>query len=186
MASFGFRSLSLFGSRRNRPVQLTKAPRRKGILLGFETLEPRQMLAADMAEITGAVRLDAQGDGNAANDTAVAGASVALWRDGGDGSFDGGAGDDASVLAPTTTDAQGKYRFSGLGAGKYFVKVNLPSELQSQPGGDVREVNVSALDAEGAMGVTIDEFTSMQKVVAEPPLPASHPSTAGSATCTSN
>ena len=178
MASLGFGSLSFFrNSRRNRPVQLTKAPRRHPISLGFEALEPRQMLAADMAEIVGTVRLDAQGDGNPANDTVVAGASVALWRDGGNGTFDGGAGDDVSALAPTITDAQGKYRFSGLGAGKYFVKAALPSSMQTQPGGDVREVVISALDSEGAMGVTIDEFTSMQKVEAEPPLPASHPST---------
>src|SRR5262245_33254123 len=65
---------------------------------GFETLEPRQMMAADMAEIVGVIRLDAQYDGNAANDILVQGATVKLYRDSGNGQF---SGDD--VLAATVT-----------------------------------------------------------------------------------
>ena len=49
--------------------------------MSFEKLEPRQMLAADMAEILGVVRTDVQGDGIASNDTVVVGATAALYRD---------------------------------------------------------------------------------------------------------
>ncbi|HMO87481.1 MAG TPA: hypothetical protein PKC18_21420, partial [Lacipirellulaceae bacterium] len=79
--------------------------------LGFESLELRQMLAGDMAELVGLVRLDAQGDGNPANDVALQGAQVRLYRDGGDGVFNGGGGDDVSVGAAVTTNSLGQYRF---------------------------------------------------------------------------
>ncbi len=153
------------------------AGRRRGtISLGFEALESRQMMAADMAEIVGTVRLDLQGDNNSVNDVLVSGAAVALYRDGGNGVFDNGGGDDVLALSPTTTDVQGKYRFSGLGAGKYFAKLTLPAELQAKAGGDVREITVSAAEAEGSSGIKIDGFSTMQKVEAAPPLPASSPS----------
>jgi len=148
--------------------------RRGGPGLGFETLESRQLLASDMAEIVGAVRLDVQGDGNAANDTLVAGATVQLYRDNGNGSFDV---TDAVVGGAATTDVLGKYRFSGVGVGKYFVKLTLPTALQAKSGGDVKEINITAADADGTIGQTIDGFDSTQIVEAAPPLPASEPST---------
>ncbi|MCC6491944.1 MAG: DUF11 domain-containing protein [Pirellulales bacterium] len=142
--------------------------------LGFESLESRQLLAADMAEIVGVVRLDGQNDGNAANDTVVAGAGVQLYRDNGNGVFDAA---DAAVGSSTTTDALGKYRFSGVGAGRYFVKLTLPPSLQTQGDGDVREVNITAGDADGAIGPAIDDFNSTQVAEAAPPLPSSESST---------
>jgi uncharacterized repeat protein (TIGR01451 family) len=141
--------------------------------LAFETLESRQMMAADMAEIIGTVRLDVQGDGNAANDTLVAGATVQLYRDNGNGAFDVG---DAIVGGAATTDVLGQYRFNGLGAGKYFVKLTLPPALQSKPGQAVQEINITALEAEGTVGQTIDGFDSTQVVEAAPPRPSSQPS----------
>ena len=95
--------------------------------LAFEALEQRQLLAADMAEIVGLVRLDLQGDGNAANDTAVVGAQVALYRDNGNGVLDAS---DALAASPLSTDAQGGYRFSGLQAGQYLVKTSLPGGMK--------------------------------------------------------
>ncbi len=74
----------------------------RGSILSFERLEPREMLAADMAEILGVVRTDMQGDGIASNDTVVAGATAALYRDGGNNVFDGGSGDDALVSSVAT------------------------------------------------------------------------------------
>ena len=74
--------LRLFQPARASRPKLAKGPRRqKGF--GFESLESRQMMAADMAEIVGTVRLDVQNDGNPANDTLVAGATVQLYRDNG-------------------------------------------------------------------------------------------------------
>ncbi|MEM9352256.1 MAG: SdrD B-like domain-containing protein [Planctomycetota bacterium] len=139
--------------------------------LAFERLEPRQMLAGDAAEVVGSVLSDLQGDGNPANDAPVVGASVALFRDGGNGVFGG----DDSVVTTTSTDASGKYQFSGVGAGKYFVRVTPPAGTQFQPGQDVREVNVSAAEADGILGQTIDGFTTNQFVEASPPLPSSEP-----------
>lgn len=132
------------------------------------------MLAADMAEIIGTVRLDVQNDGNAANDTLVAGANVQLYRDNGNGSFDAG---DAQVGGAAITDAQGQYRFTGVGAGKFFVKLTLPPALQSKPGGAVKEINISAQESEGTLGQTIDDFNSTQITSATPPLPSSDNST---------
>jgi uncharacterized repeat protein (TIGR01451 family) len=155
------------------PTRTATAVRRTSKLagnrgLGFESLEARQMMAADMAEIVGTIRLDLQADGNAANDTLVQGATVKLWRDGGDGVFNSG-GDDIVAAANVTSNSLGQYRFSGLGVGKYFVQIVLPAGLQTAPGGDVRTVTISSDDADGAIGMTIDEFDSFQKVEASPP-----------------
>jgi uncharacterized repeat protein (TIGR01451 family) len=149
-----------------------KTPRRQASRVGrgFETLESRQMMAADMAEIVGVIRLDAQNDGNAANDILVQGATVKLYRDGGDNVFSS----DDLLTATVTSDSSGQYQFDGVTAGKYFVKVELPAGMQTAPGGDVKAILVTAEDADGAIGRTIDEFDSFQKVEAAPP-----PDTAG-------
>ena len=121
--------------------QLTKsnacnANSRNETSLRFETLEPRTMLAGDMAEITGVVLNDLQGDGNAANDVAAVGVTVNLYRDNGDGSFDPAS--DAAAMASKTTDANGRYTFAGVAAGTYFVQIAPPSDLHTRAGGDVR------------------------------------------------
>jgi uncharacterized repeat protein (TIGR01451 family) len=144
-----------------------KADRRS--VLRFERLEPRQMLAADMAEIVGTIRLDTQMDGNSANDALVAGAVVKLYRDGGDGVFNNGGGDDSTAAANVTSNSLGQYSFTGLGAGKYFVKVDLPAGMQASAGGDVKTITISAADADGAIGSIVDEFDSFQEVEASPP-----------------
>ena len=176
MAPFRFDPQSLF--RKLKPARksgcsLAKGTRRqKGF--GFESLESRQMMAADMAEIVGTVRLDVQNDGNVANDTLVAGASVQLYRDNGNGSFDAS---DAAVGGVATTDALGQYRFTGLGAGKYFAKLTLPSAYQTKAGGGLQEINITADESNGTIGQTIDDFESNQIAGAHPPLPSSDNST---------
>lgn len=140
--------------------------------LHFESLESRTLLAGDMAEITGLVLNDLQGDGNAGNDIAAPGVTVRLYRDGGDGTFNNGGGDDSPVLSPRTTDSSGRYSFAGVSAGTYFVQITPPSDQHTRPGGNVSTVVVSANDAEGAEGRKIDDFDSLQRVVATPPLPS--------------
>ncbi len=140
--------------------------------LGFEQLEARQMLAADMAEIVGTIRTDLQGDNNPANDVIVVGAAVNLYRDGGNGTFD--ASD--LQLNSDTTDSLGQYGFAGLEAGTYFVKVSLPSNLQFKPGSDVQKVVITLSDAAGVVGPKIDDFETTQIVSAAPPLPSSQSS----------
>ena len=157
-------------SRRRLPIA---APKKRATAawarLSFESLESRQMLAADAAEIMGVVRTDLQGDGIASNDTVLAGANVALYRDNGNGSFD--ASD--IQLATQTTNSLGQYNFVGLEAGTYFVKVSLPPFLQFKPGTDTQKVVITLAEAEGVTGPKIDDFETTQVVTAAPPLPSS-------------
>jgi uncharacterized repeat protein (TIGR01451 family) len=176
MAPFRFDPQSLF--RKLKPARMNRQALAKGVRrqkgLGFESLESRQMMAADMAEIVGTVRLDVQNDNNPANDTLIAGATVQLYRDNGNGTFDAG---DAVVGGVATTDALGQYRFTGLGAGKYFAKLTLPSAYQTKAGGGLQEINITGDESEGTIGQTIDDFESNQIAGAAPPLPSSDNST---------
>ena len=176
MARSGFNRQSFFPKLPFGRTQdpLCQPPRRGAAHLGFETLEARQMLAADMAEIVGTVRHDVQADNNPANDTLVVGATVTLHRDNGNGAFDAG---DSIVGSPVDTDIFGNYRFNGLSAGKYFVRLELPPQLQATSGGDLKETNITATESDGVVGPTIDGFTTAQKAEAIPPLPSSQPST---------
>ncbi|MGI9428399.1 MAG: SdrD B-like domain-containing protein, partial [Bythopirellula sp.] len=137
-----------------------------GRKLAIESLEAREMLAADMAEISGVVRTDLQGDGNVSNDVVVAGATATLYRDNGNGQYDSG---DTAVGSSVTTDANGKYQFNQVGAGNFFVKVTLPSDLQFRNGEDVKAVSIASDEGDGVVGPTIDGFNSFQMVEASPP-----------------
>ena len=96
--------------------------------------------------------------------------------------------------SPATTDVLGQYRFSGLGAGKYFVKLTLPPALQAKAGGDVKEINITAADADGTIGQTIDGFDSHPEgrgraaaaVQRSTRRRSTRPSWAASATCSSS
>jgi uncharacterized repeat protein (TIGR01451 family) len=180
MAPFGFQLPPLAPGflkrrRKDRGAAAQAGPARR-VPRGFEPLERREMLAADMAEIVGTVQVDLQGDGLANNDVVATGAQAKLYRDGGNGVFDAGAGDDRIAATAQPLDAQGKYRFEGIGAGKYFVEIALPGDLQFASNNGVREVTISASEAEGVVGRTIDDFQSTQRVSATPPLPSSDPS----------
>jgi len=162
-----------FGSKLSKNTPKTGRLRSK---LAFETLEKRELLAANMAEIMGTVMADPQGDGIASNDVVVAGAIATLYRDGGNGTYDGGSGDDVAVGATATTNAMGKYHFNQVGAGKYFVQISLPADYQFRTGDDVKEIVITADEGDGVVGPTIDGFTTTQVVQAFPPLPSSEPS----------
>lgn len=141
-----------------------RAVRRRGTL-GFESLESRTMMAADLAEVFGVVRIDPQGDGNVANDQYVSGATVSLYRDNGDNVF---GGSDQLAKAAVQTTVQGQYRFQGLTAGRYFVKVELPPDSQFKAGESVQIIDISAADAGGVLGPTIDGFGTFQEAIARP------------------
>jgi len=154
---------------KSRNKGVSTRPKISGRKLAIETLESREMLAADMAEISGVVRTDLQDDGNASNDVVVAGATATLYRDGGNGTFDLGGGDDSVVGASVTTDASGMYRFDQVAAGNYFVEISLPSHLQFRPGEGVKAISISGDEGDGIVGPTIDGFTTFQMVEASPP-----------------
>ncbi len=160
--------------KRTRNLGLKKQHRSLGCSnLRFEHLEARQMLAADMAEIIGVVRTDLQSDGDSSNDVAVAAATVTLYRDSGNGTFDAS---DAQVSSKQT-NSLGQYAFTGVEAGTYFVRVTLPPELQFKPGTETQKVVITLAEAEGVVGPKIDDFETTQIVTASPPLPASQNST---------
>ena len=175
MKPFCFDPRSLFGkSPLRRKATTVRSPHRTaGAGLGFEMLETRQMMAADMAEIVGTVRLDVNGDGSTSGDPIVADASVTLYRDNGDGVWNV----NDTVVATDAVDGLGKYRFTGLSAGRYFLKLTLPPTLQSKNGGDLKEINITAVESNGIVGPAIDDFNSHQIAGAAPPLPSSHNST---------
>lgn len=64
---------------------------------------------------------DLTADGPSGDDTPLAGVTLRLWRDGGDGSFGAGGGDDTQV-GSAVSDGSGDYAFPGLVPGeRYFV-----------------------------------------------------------------
>ena len=73
------------------------------------------------SDISGTVREDVNGDANLADAVVRDNASVALYRDGGDGQPNGG---DDTFLSITSTDVSGNYTFASLGAATYWVVVD--------------------------------------------------------------
>jgi hypothetical protein len=88
----------------------------------IEQLEGRQLLSVT---ISGTVKRDVTGNGLTADDNALSGASVKLFRDvNGNGTLD--AADGASI-ATQTTGANGNFSFGGLSTGKYLLSDNVAS-----------------------------------------------------------
>ena len=130
------------------------------------------MLASDFAEIGGLVYRDAAGDGFTAGEQ-VAGATVNLYTDDGDNVFEPG-GDDGSATA-TLTDADGRYQFDDLSAGDYWIEQpgqNLGGVLLSAQHSS--RITISASEAQGNPGSTIDDYTDTgPSVSAGGPTPSS-------------
>ena len=127
--------------------------------LRFEPLEGRALLATDLASITGVVSIGAP----------VNGANIELFSDvDNDALFEPG-GDDGAALASDATDATGRYRFDGLIAGNYFVRQPAQTVGTQDLGQFVSgQINISALEAQGIAGTSIDDFNDAvpQSVVA--------------------
>lgn len=149
----------VFGRQSGRAPAKRQALRRQ---LRLESLEGRTLMATDLAAITGQVFKDITGNGFTVGEQ-VAGATVNLFKDDGDGIFEPGAGDlapPAPILSNTLTDAQGNYRFENITAGSYWV------QQPAQTVGSVTLleehvlVTVSSTDAQGTVGTTIDTFTT--------------------------
>jgi uncharacterized repeat protein (TIGR01451 family) len=142
--------------------RLRQGRQRRRLLL--ESLERRNLLAIDsLAAITGMVFADAVAD------TPVESAVVDLYRDGGDGLLDRGAGGgDDLLIGSDTTDASGTYRFDNLQAGTYFVEQQPVSGLLQRPEDAVQTVVITPGDAAGVTGTTIDSFDATTQLVEDP------------------
>ena len=104
---------SRFVSRRQRRV------RRSGLRL--ESLEGRRLLAVtgDSPAIAGTVFGDANEDGSVTAGEEIAGATINLYLDNGDGIFNNG---DDTLVETTITDENGAYGFEDLnGLADFFV-----------------------------------------------------------------
>ncbi|MGN6136395.1 MAG: SdrD B-like domain-containing protein, partial [Aureliella sp.] len=131
--------------------------------LRVESLERRQLMASDLGSITGTVYTDLTDNGLTGDDPRISGATVELYRDGGNGTFDSGGGDDVA-LPSTTTNASGIYTFDDLIAGTYFVQQAAVSGQVQRSSETVKTVTITAGDAAGAAGETIDSFSTDQSV----------------------
>ncbi|MCC6510516.1 MAG: hypothetical protein IT423_15550, partial [Pirellulaceae bacterium] len=112
MASFFDRLFGRIASQRKRTVNARK--------LRVESLERRQLMAGDLASITGTVYTDLTDNGLTVDDERLSSVTVTLYRDGGNNTYNNGAADD-TLVGTDTTDATGVYRFDDLTAGIYFV-----------------------------------------------------------------
>jgi uncharacterized repeat protein (TIGR01451 family) len=137
---------------------LRKDRRRRQLRL--ESLESRTLLAADsLASIAGTVYVDLTDNGLTADDLRLPNATVQLYRDGGDGVLDRGAGggDDTSV-GSQLTDASGRYRFDNLVAGTYFAEQPTIAGRLRRVNTTVRQVVITAQDAAGVPGTSVDSY----------------------------
>ena len=89
-------------------------PGQKRRPLRFESLETRSLLSATvLPSISGIVYEDPTGNGVASSDLRLANVTVNLFRDGGDGIFEGNnPGSDDSLVGTTTSNANGAYQFN--------------------------------------------------------------------------
>jgi large repetitive protein len=136
--------------------------------LRIEVLEQRSLLSADvLASIAGKVFYDVAGDGLTAADVGLASVTVKLYRDGGNGVFDGSTpGSDDTLVASQLTDSAGNYRFDSLAAGKYFVQQSLAAGFVLKSGTDISTVTIASADLDGSRGVVIDSFDTSSQAAA--------------------
>ncbi len=140
-----------------------RSPQRRRKLL-IEQLETRLPLAAptDLAAISGRVFVDINGDGFTAGEE-VAGATVNLFRDNGDGIFDPATD---TPLPNTTSGPDGRYRFNNVTAGNYFVR----QPTQNVAGRSLQEsvsplIALTASDVAGSLFTVIDSFDAAAQLV---------------------
>ena len=140
----------------------------RGRRLGFESLEGRVVLAASPGGcIEGTVFNDLNGGGVPADGPGLQGVSVNLFRDGGNGTFQGlAAGTDDTLVGTQVTGVNGAYSFTGLTAGTYFVQEIVPAGFTSEVSNNsVATVVVSPTAALGVTGPVIDSFDQTSQTV---------------------
>jgi len=133
----------------------------------LEALEARLPLAVatDLAEISGRVFVDQTGNGFTPGEQ-VAGATVNLYRDDGDGLFESSSGDTLSRTVVTADT--GIYRFSGLTTGDYFVQQPAQTISGRTLAAQVSTlVRISSTDVNGRVITTIDPFDQTQQKVTD-------------------
>lgn len=156
MGSFLSRLFGKIKSRRHRaPI---------GRRLRLEPLENRRLMVNDLASILGTVYTDLTDNGLTGDDPRVVGATVRLYRDGGNLTFNNGGADD-TLVATQASVAQGAYRFDDLIAGTYFVEQLAVSGLIQRTAQTVQTVTITPAQAAGTADTSIDTFDTTAQVV---------------------
>ena len=153
---------------RSVPSQLTSGDRQRSKKANFEILEKRCLLAGDvLASIAGGVYDDQTGNGLTPDDVGIANVVLDLYRDGGDGVFDGIVpGSDDTQVGTTTSGADGSYRFVDLNGGTYFVQQQAVPGFHSAGLAAVQSVVIGTADLTGEAFTPIDTFNTKQYVEA--------------------
>ncbi len=145
--------------------------------LRMERMEVRTVMANDLGVISGTVFTDPTDDGftSIPPDVAIQSATVQLYRDAGalNGIFD--VGD--TLVGTDTSDAAGFYEFDALIEGTYFVRQTAVSGQLQRPAQSSQTVTITAAEAAGAAGTTIDNFnTTVQSLIANSVTPTDNSS----------
>ncbi len=151
MASFIRRLLSKIKGRKQR--------RRVQRCLRLESMESRQLMVSDLGAVFGTAYTDSTDNGFDVSDALISGATIQLYRDGGNLVFDNGAGDD-TLVATDTSDVNGAYNFSDLIAGTYYVRQQAVAGQLQRPAQTVQTVVITPTEAAGTPGANIDDFNS--------------------------
>lgn len=134
--------------------------------LRVELLEGRQLLAAS---ITGSVFQDLTENGIDGSDPRLSGVSVALFRDGGNSTYDNGGGDDIASGTATSATTTGAYSFSVSTAGIYYlVQTSVSSGLIQRTSQRVQTIVVTPTQVNGTVISTIDTFDTTAQDVESP------------------
>ena len=122
--------------------------------LKFEPLEGRQLLASDLASLTGVVSLT----------NPVVGADINLYKDSDSDTLFEPGGDDG-IATTVQTDSSGVYRFDHLIAGTYWLEQPEQTVGTDELGAFAKQVTISAGDAAGTPGTVIDDFADVPDAV---------------------
>ncbi|GAB5403266.1 MAG: SdrD B-like domain-containing protein [Aureliella sp.] len=167
MASLLSRLIARFN--KNQQNRDRRKVRNRGRSLRVESMESRRLLAGDIGAIAGNVFTDLTDNGLDASDTAIVGTSVHLYRDGGNGTFDSGAGvagGDDVLVGTTSSDGSGDYRFDDLIAATYFVEQASVSGQVQRSSETTKTVTLSETDVSGTLAANFDTFNdAVQQIV---------------------
>ncbi len=162
-------ALETWFARPQRQTSAIRSPQGRARRLGYESLEGRVVMSANPgAVIQGEVFNDLTGHGQTSDGPGLAAVTVNLFRDGGDGKFEGTAiGSDDTLVGTQQTNSSGGYSFGGLTAGTYFVQEVVPTGYLLPAGvSAVDTIVVSNTTVLGTPGPSVDSFTTTQQVVA--------------------
>jgi uncharacterized repeat protein (TIGR01451 family) len=133
--------------------------------LRIESLESRSLLTANPGgTIQGVAFNDLTGNGLTVDDTRLSSITINLYKDGGNGTFQGATpGSDDTLVGSVLTSALGSYAFDHLDAGTYFAQEVAPGSYLPLSTNPVTVV-ISAAAAKGTPGPAIDTFLTNQNV----------------------